>query len=556
MTRFDPQPQATPPAPVRAVPVSPALTSPSPVIPPPTSTPLTGPAVNSPAPARPQTDAVQQKLDAIDRRLESIEKQLKPEAKAAPTTATVGEGDAAASTEPLSRLEIFHNYSPILVIAFLVTLTATPVMRRLAVKHGVVDRPNEARKMHRQPVAYLGGVAVFLGLMAGILFSFLGHAFGGLMVFHPTAHLDPDGSMFPVPPSILLGMTAIVLVGLLDDVMGISPRVKLGGQLLAAAALAIDDVGVRVAGGIMKPIGTIFGDPNLVYNIPMPFEIPLLAPTGSIHIDLVYWTGTAVIALFVLGACNASNLIDGLDGLLTGVTGIASFGLLVIALGMALVDDGPRDSQRIILCLALLGACLGFLPHNFNPATIFLGDAGSLLMGFTTIVIILTLGDNEQTQLVLAGMIIYAIPLMDTTLAIVRRKMAGKSISSADSDHLHHMLKRAFGVKGAVISLYVLGSLFAGMGIWLSMSRARVVYILALVFASFIGVTAIKIARKKQIEEQAVALDAAAKPSGGPDRKDPPASGPKPPAPGGGSSDAPAAGDRHVGPLTEAAKTA
>ncbi|MBL8963295.1 MAG: undecaprenyl/decaprenyl-phosphate alpha-N-acetylglucosaminyl 1-phosphate transferase [Phycisphaeraceae bacterium] len=447
---------------------------------------------------RADVEAIKSAVAELDQKAESL---------------SVAAGGAGA--ESLSRLDIFHNYSPILVIAFLVTLVATPLMRRLALTHGVIDRPNEARKIHREPVAYLGGVAVFLGVMAGILFSFIAHAFDGVMEFHTVrspSHLDMDGNLFPVPPSILLGMTAIVLVGLLDDVMGISPRVKLGGQLLAAAALAIDDVGVRVAGGIMKPIGQIFGDPNLVYDIPLGLAVPFLAPTGSIHIDLVYWTGTAVIALFVLGACNASNLIDGLDGLLTGVTGIASFGLLIVALGMAMMDDGPRDSQRIILCLALLGACLGFLPHNFNPATIFLGDAGSLLMGFTTIVIILTLGDNEQTQLVLAGMIIYAIPLIDTTLAIVRRKMAGKSISSADSDHLHHMLKRAFGVKGAVLTLYGLGVVFAGMGIWLSMSRARVVYILALIFASFIGVTAIKIARRKQTESQAAAAANSARP--------------------------------------------
>lgn len=503
--------------------------------------------------------SLEHKVDALAR--QEAASTGSPQVSAAgspPTSESVG---VPSQPEQLSRLEIFHNYSPILVIAFLVTLISTPFMRTLAVKHGVIDRPNEARKIHRQPIAYLGGVGVFLGLMAGILYSFFAQAVDGMMHFHTVknaAHLDADGNLFPVPPSILLGMTAIVLVGLLDDVMGISPRVKLGGQLLAAAALAIDDVGVRVAGGIMKPIGTAFGDPNLVYNIPVGVEIPLLAPTGQIHIDLVYWTGTAVIALFVLGACNASNLIDGLDGLLTGVTGIASFGLLIVALGMAFVDDGPRDSQRIVLCLALLGACLGFLPHNFNPANIFLGDAGSLLMGFTTIVIILTLGDNEQTQLVLAGLIIYAIPLIDTSLAIVRRKMAGKSISSADSDHLHHMLKRALGVKGAVLALYGLGGLFAGMGIWLSMSRARVVYILALIFASYIGVTAIKIARKKQIEEQAAKYDGSSDSShGGSSGGSPPgelaASPASPPAPAAGDG---GAQSHPVGVLPEAAKTA
>ncbi|GMV24208.1 MAG: hypothetical protein AMXMBFR58_02390 [Phycisphaerae bacterium] len=509
------------------------------------------PATTSQPPSVFQSDAlVRAQLQSLGEDLSDVNARLSDiEQKFEKVTASVGLTNTGPDGQALSRLEIFHSYSPVLVIAFLVTLATTPIMRRLAVRHGVIDRPNEARKIHRQPIAYLGGVAIFMGLMAGILYSFFGQVSEGLMSFHPTRWLDEDGHVHMVPWSILLGMTAIVLVGLLDDVVGISPRVKIGGQLLAAAALAVNDVGVRVAGGIMKPIGAIFGDPNLVYNIPIGIEIPFLVPTGVIHIDLIYWTGTAVIALFVLGACNASNLIDGLDGLLTGVTGIASFGLLVVALGLALVDDGARDSQRIVLCMALLGACLGFLPHNFNPANIFLGDAGSLLMGFSTIVIILTLGDNDQTQLVLAGLIIYAIPMIDTTLAIVRRKMAGKSISSADSDHLHHMLKRALGVKGAVLSLYMLGGLFAALGIWLSMSRARVVYILALVFASFIGVTAIKIARKKQIEEQSAEFDrrqseAASSPAG---------------VPGGAAAAVPVAAPPVAAPgpaVAEAAKTA
>jgi UDP-GlcNAc:undecaprenyl-phosphate GlcNAc-1-phosphate transferase len=209
----------------------------------------------------------------------------------------------------------------------------------------------------------------------------------------------------------------------------------------------------------------------------------------------------------VLALCNASNLIDGLDGLLSGTTAISSIGLLIVALGLAVVDDGPRDSQRIILCLAVLGACLGFLPHNFNPATIFLGDAGSLLLGFCTCVIILTLGDKGQTHLVVAGLIIYALPILDTALAIVRRKMEGKSISAADDQHLHHMLRRGFGVKGAVLCLYGIAATFAALGVGMSLVRARIIYLLAMVLAAYIGVTAIKIARRRAIEAQAAAAD-------------------------------------------------
>ena len=407
-----------------------------------------------------------------------------------------------------SRWEIFNGYAWVMAIAFVVTLLTTPLMRRLALTYGVIDRPSEARKVHRMPVAYLGGVAVFLGILAAILYSYASVRWAGMVEYHPSSHVsEADKEQRIVPLFVLFGMTVVVVVGLLDDVWGLAPRVKIGGLLFAAALLAIDDIGARVAAQILAPLGTLLGNPNLVFTLPIPFHVPGFEG-GALHFDLVYWVGTAIIGFFVLGACNATNLIDGLDGLLTGTTAISAAGLLIISLGLAAADDGVRDTQRLVLCMALLGACLGFLPHNFNPATIFLGDAGSLLLGYTTIVIILTLGATDKTHLVMAGLIVFAVPLIDTCLAIVRRKMAGQSISSADSDHLHHMLKRALGVKGAVLVLYGMAACFAGLGVLVSMGRARVVYIIALMLASFIGVTAIKIARRKFIEQQAIDSDA------------------------------------------------
>lgn len=411
---------------------------------------------------------------------------------------------AAAAVEPATRLGIFHGYVGVFAIAFVVTLLATPVMRWLALKHGIVDRPSDPRKIHRRPVAYLGGVAVFLGLMAGILLSYLAPKLGGfgesLVSFHETGYTEPGMEIpRPVPLSILLGMTVIMLLGLIDDVVGTLPRLKIAGMFVAAAALAIENVGVEVASGVLSPtLGVLLGNEELVWYLTLPVDLPFMSST--IPIDLIYWTGTAIIALFVLGACNAANLIDGLDGLLSGTTAIAAMGLLIVALSLAVVDDGPRDGQRIVLTMALLGACLGFLPHNFNPASIFLGDCGSLLLGFTTIVIVLTLGDTGRTNLVLAGLVIYSIPIIDTVLAIVRRKLAGKSISDADDQHLHHMLKRALGVKGAVFALYGIAGIFATMGVAMSIWRAKVTYAIAFVFASYIIVTAIKIARRAQLE--------------------------------------------------------
>ncbi|MGQ0628339.1 MAG: MraY family glycosyltransferase, partial [Phycisphaerales bacterium] len=318
------------------------------------------------------------------------------------------------------------------------------------------------------------------------------------------------GEVVRVPLSILGGMMIIMLVGLLDDVLNISPWQKVGGQLLAAAFLAMEDVGVKVAYQLLYPIGHWLGNDTLVWHITLP------AGMGLIPIDLVYWTGTAIIAVFIMGACNASNLIDGLDGLLSGVTAICVGGLLVVALGLAASDVGPLDSSRVVLCLAVIGGCLGFLPHNFNPAVIFLGDCGSLLLGYCTIVIILTLGDRGQTNLVIAGLVIYSLPILDTALAIIRRKLSGKRISDGDDQHLHHMLKRALGVKGAVLMLYLFGTGFACLGIALTMGRARVTYAVTIFVALFIAVTAIKIARRKAFEEQAARLDGSPAAGAGP----------------------------------------
>jgi UDP-GlcNAc:undecaprenyl-phosphate GlcNAc-1-phosphate transferase len=399
----------------------------------------------------------------------------------------------------MTMTSILSNYLVVFVVAFLVCLVTVPIMRKMAIRYGIVDWPNE-RKVHRQPIAYLGGIAVYLGLMAGVLIAYLPN-----FPYH-SPYVDAP------PTAILLGITLILLTGVVDDVWGLSPRIKVGGQLLAAAALAVEDVGVKVAGGLMRPLGEFFGNPDLTYVIPMPTDLPIVG-TGM-EIDLIYWFGTGIIAICVLGACNASNLIDGLDGLLAGTTSITAAGLLIISLFLAETmlgsptdRPGGLDAARIVLSLALLGACLGFLPYNFNPANIFLGDAGSLLLGFTTISIILMLGERGFTHLVLAGLIVYAVPCIDTALAIVRRKMAGRPIMSPDDQHLHHMLKRSgLGVKGAVFVLYGIATAFCILGVALVFFRGRVAYACTLVLASFVGVTAIKIARRHLVEQEMAAL--------------------------------------------------
>ena len=408
----------------------------------------------------------------------------------------------------ISGIDVLNSYAHIFVIAFVVTLIATPFARRLAEACGVVDCPDAKRKLHSQPVAYFGGLAVFAGLIAAIAASYV-------------SVRDVPSNFSPVPMAVVIGMIAITFTGLADDIWGWDPRLKIAGQLVAAAALAIENVGVNVAAGVL---GALFGgSENLVFQIPFP--------GGSISFDLVYWTGTALIAFFVLGGCNAANLIDGLDGLLSGVTGIVGVGLLAISLIMvehipnfAIAGDvGILAGARIVLCVALIGAVLGFLPYNFKPANIFLGDSGSLLLGYCCVVIILTLGEHGQTHLVFAGLIVFSVPIIDTTLAIIRRKLAGTPMSAADDQHLHHQLKRALGgVRRAVFTLYAMSFMFAVVGVtlaalvMLTTLRVRAIYAIALVLFSFVGVIAVKAARRQQYLARKAALAATAAIAAGP----------------------------------------
>ncbi|MCH2145284.1 MAG: undecaprenyl/decaprenyl-phosphate alpha-N-acetylglucosaminyl 1-phosphate transferase [Phycisphaerales bacterium] len=397
-------------------------------------------------------------------------------------------GSAISDTGP-TVTGLLNSYVPVFIIAFIVTILVTPLIRRLAVSGGVVDKPDQQRKLHKFPIAYLGGLAVMIGICAGLVYSYL---------VVPNVPVEYD----LVPLGVLLGMFAICITGFMDDVWHWDPRLKIAGQLVAAAGLAISDVGVKVASGFLVPF---FGMDDTVL-----FEIGgYMFQAG----ELYYWVGTFLIAVFVIGGCNAANLLDGLDGLLTGTTAIMSIGFLAIAILMAVnetglnPDEGTLSGARMVVAFALLGGVLGFLPYNFNPAAIFLGDCGSLLIGYMCVVLILMFGDAGQTHLVIAGLIIFSLPIMDTVLAIIRRKLNGLSMSEADNGHIHHMVLRSVGsVKRAVLSLYCITLLFTLSGValaWIFLAgvvQGRFVYASFVVLFSFISAMAIKTARLKQWE--------------------------------------------------------
>jgi UDP-GlcNAc:undecaprenyl-phosphate/decaprenyl-phosphate GlcNAc-1-phosphate transferase len=379
--------------------------------------------------------------------------------------------DAPPSVEPSMLQDVIAPYMGVFFIAFFVCILVTPLMRMLAVRNGIVDLPDLKRKNHIEPVAYLGGVAIFIGWLAAIAGAFIVAPEQSSLVLN-------RGSVLV---SIMIGAGAITLTGFFDDVYHISPRVKVGGQLFAAAALANNNVGTQL--------------------IDLSFSLVGIEPLSWVS----YILGTVLIAVMVLGGCNAMNLIDGLDGLASGVAMIAGIGFLFIAAHVALHSpDLLKDPIRIVICLALIGAVLGFLPYNFNPASIFMGDAGSLLLGYLCVASILLYADagGNSLLLVTAGLIVFAVPITDTSLAIFRRKMQGKPILSPDSQHIHHLLRRkGLSVKQSVMVIYAFATMFAVLGYSMVALELRWRYVLAVFFVvyGFIVVTAYKYGRQYAI---------------------------------------------------------
>lgn len=361
----------------------------------------------------------------------------------------------------LSVDDVLAPYVWVFYAAFIVAYLMTPVMRRVAVYYGVVDKPDGLRKVHREPVAYLGGVAVFLGWMVGVVVTqFIG--------WHLGANWQPTlGLHVPIPLAAVIGAFLVVLLGLYDDVFHISAYWKILGQVLAAVTLLSADIGTHLTAPFIE---------NIALRLPKVIGI---AMSPAVHEWTTFVTSCGLTTAIIVFCCNASNLMDGLDGLAGGVTAIIALGLVALAVNLAMYPDltltghVQRDALRVVVGLALLGATLGFLPYNFNPASIFMGDAGSLFLGFTCALMIILLGEAEARWL-LAALVMFSLPVLDTALAFARRKLAGRPLFSPDKQHLHHQLvARGLSVKQAVLTAYALAIFFVFCGIAIVYMRTR-----------------------------------------------------------------------------------
>jgi UDP-GlcNAc:undecaprenyl-phosphate GlcNAc-1-phosphate transferase len=205
---------------------------------------------------------------------------------------------------------------------------------------------------------------------------------------------------------------------------------------------------------------------------------------------------SALLVIFaIVGCCNATNLMDGLDGLCGGVTAIIAAGFLFLAIHLAMYGGGMNsnwDALRVVLGLALLGAVLGFIPYNFNPASIFMGDTGSMFLGYSCGTLIILLA-QERPKWFLAAMVMFALPVLDTILAFARRYVAGRPIFQADRFHFHHqLLGRGLTVRRAVLVIYVIAVGFALLGSAIVFMRTRYAVAIYLVIFGSLIVTAYK----------------------------------------------------------------
>lgn len=322
------------------------------------------------------------------------------------------------------------QFWPVLPCAFIVALAATWLCKKIALKLGIVDRPNATVKTHKEPVAYLGGVGILAGLTVGIIAG---------------VYLIQDFDVFDKSLRWLLGILAgagiACFVGLVDDLMDLRPRKKFLGQMVAAAALLL--VGIY---------------PRLHHTtIYFGFEI---SPAVEFAI------GVPIVMFFVLGATNSLNLLDGLDGLCAGVTAIITVAFLLLSIHRAtwgFSDVG--DPVRIIVCLGIVGGVLGFLPFNRHPAKIFMGDAGSLLLGFVTAALMILFAE-QVPRWWMASIVIFGLPILDTATALVRRWLNKKPLFVSDRGHIYdQMIDRGLSLKKTVALCYGLAGLYALVGL-------------------------------------------------------------------------------------------
>jgi UDP-GlcNAc:undecaprenyl-phosphate/decaprenyl-phosphate GlcNAc-1-phosphate transferase len=331
------------------------------------------------------------------------------------------------------------SYLVVLGVVAASTFAITPLVRRLAVRLGAVVRPDE-RRVHERPTPTLGGLAMLGGLVIGMLVAWQLDAFDDVFA----------GSTEAL--GVVLAAALMLGVGVIDDLREVSAPAKLAGIVLSGSVLVISGVSILV--------------------LRIPFQGTFLLSADWSYLLSVLW---------VVGLANAINLIDGLDGLAAGVVAIASGAFFVYSLQLG--DAGLLQAGNVgpLLAVIVLGMCLGFLPHNFHPARIFMGDGGALMLGLLLAASTMVVGGRTDQPFsgqsffffapLFIVVLILGVPILDTLLAIIRRAARRTGVASADKDHLHHRLMRlGHGHRRSVLILWAWSALLSGFVLYPTIS--------------------------------------------------------------------------------------
>jgi len=311
------------------------------------------------------------------------------------------------------RLYIFAFIS-----SFLITLIFTPLAGVAALRFNAVDSPS-GRKVHKNKIPLWGGLAVFAGIFGSILL---------LKFIYPSFGINAGGSG-KLLEGIIAGAVFITVLGVVDDLRGMNPVTKLFGQVISI--LIVMQYGLRIEG------------------LGVPFASYVSLPIFLIIFITVMW-----MVFFV----NSINLIDGVDGLATGIMAITGFVFFIITLYQTVQQGDPAVAGRFELVagisVVVCGSCLGFLKFNFPPAKIFLGDSGSLLLGYMAgVITVVGIMKTAATVTLAVPLIIFGVPLWDALYSLIRRLLQKKSFMEADKDHLHHRLLYRPGWTARKVSL-------------------------------------------------------------------------------------------------------
>jgi UDP-GlcNAc:undecaprenyl-phosphate GlcNAc-1-phosphate transferase len=324
------------------------------------------------------------------------------------------------------------DYFVVIAAAAAVTFFTTPLLRRLSFRVGAVQRPDE-RRVHTVPTALLGGAAILLGFLAGMAAAWR------------TSGFAPAFEASTAPLGVAIAAVLMYVVGQVDDLRDVSPPAKIAGTVLAGSVLSLSGVSI------------------LFFRIPFAGLISL-SPDLSALLTVVW----------VIGMSTAINYVDGLDGLAAGIVAIGAGALLLYCERLNDVGVIGPDNVGPVIAACVLGACLGFLPHNVHPAKIFMGDAGALLLGLLMAAATIAVGGNTDTPFsgqtffffapLFIPLVILGVPIIDTAFSIVRRARKGAGVTVADKDHLHHRLVRlGHGQRRSVLILWTWTALLSSL---------------------------------------------------------------------------------------------